>query len=244
MRNVLVTGASRGLGLGIAQRLVAQGYRVIAIARSASEEMAQWRSKAAPEAQNALVFQPFDLAQTEKMPALVAQVRKEHGPIYGLVNNAGISFEGALAMMPGSQIEQIIQVNVLAPILLTKHVVKGMLSAGEGRIVNVSSIVAWSGYSGLAAYGASKSAMVGFTKSLAREVGRMGVTVNAVAPGFIDTDLTKKLKEEDRDRIVRRSALRRLAQVEDVAGAVEYLLGDLGKNISGTVMTVDAGSTA
>jgi 3-oxoacyl-[acyl-carrier protein] reductase len=172
------------------------------------------------------------------------EVRKEHGPIYALVNNAGISFEGALAMMPASQIEQLIRVNVLSPILLTKHVVKGMLSAGEGRIVNISSIVASSGYSGLAAYGASKSALVGFTKSLAREVGRMGITVNAVAPGFIDTDLTKKLKEEDRDRIVRRSALRRLAQTDDVAGAVEYLLSERAKNITGTVLTVDAGSTA
>jgi 3-oxoacyl-[acyl-carrier protein] reductase len=244
MRNVIVTGASRGLGLGISQRLVEQGYRVIAIARGESEEMRRWRARNEAAKQSALLFQPFDLAEVEKMPAFIVEVRKEHGPIYALVNNAGISFEGALAMMPASQIEQLIRVNVLSPILLTKHVVKGMLSAGEGRIVNISSIVASSGYSGLAAYGASKSALVGFTKSLAREVGRMGITVNAVAPGFIDTDLTKKLKEEDRDRIVRRSALRRLAQTDDVAGAVEYLLSERAKNITGTVLTVDAGSTA
>jgi 3-oxoacyl-[acyl-carrier protein] reductase len=244
MRNVIVTGASRGLGLGISQRLVEQGYRVIAIARGESEEMRQWRARNEAAKQSALLFQPFDLAEVEKMPAFIVEVRKEHGPIYALVNNAGISFEGALAMIPASQIEQLIRVNVLSPILLTKHVVKGMLSAGEGRIVNISSIVASSGYSGLAAYGASKSALVGFTKSLAREVGRMGITVNAVAPGFIDTDLTKKLKEEDRDRIVRRSALRRLAQTDDVAGAVEYLLSERAKNITGTVLTVDAGSTA
>jgi 3-oxoacyl-[acyl-carrier protein] reductase len=244
MRNVIVTGGSRGLGFGIAQRLVTQGYRVIAIARSESQEMLQWRSRCAPERQDALRFQPFDLAEIDKMPSLVAQLRKEHGAIYGLVNNAGISYEGALAMMPASQIEQLIRVNVLSPIMLTKHVVRGMLSEGEGRIVNVSSITAWSGYSGLAAYAATKSALIGFTKSLAREVGRMGIIVNAVAPGFIDTDLTSKLKQEDHDRIVRRSALHRLAQIDDVAGAVEFLLSDQAKNITGTVVTVDAGSTA
>lgn len=244
MRSVIVTGASRGLGLGVAQRLVTQGYRVIAIARSESDEMVQWRSAGNADRQAAFPFYPFDLAEIDRISSLIAQLRKEYGPIYALVNNAGISFEGALAIMPSSQIEQLIRVNVLSPILLTKHAVKGMLSEGEGRIVNISSITAFSGYTGLSAYAATKSSLIGFTKSLAREVGRMGITVNAVAPGFIDTDLTKKLKEEDRERIARRSALRRLAQIEDVAGAVEFLLSEQAKNITGTVITVDAGSTA
>jgi 3-oxoacyl-[acyl-carrier protein] reductase len=244
MRNVVVTGGSRGLGLGIGQRLVAAGYRVIAIARSQNEEMQRVRAEAQAAYPDSFIFLPFDLSEIEKIPSLVKQIRKEHGPVYGLVNNAGISFEGALAMMPAAQIEQLVRVNVLSPIMLTKYVVRGMMSDGEGRIVNVSSIMAFTGFSGLSVYGATKSSLLGFSKSLAREVGRAGINVNSVAPGFVDTDLTSKLDEKDRERIVRRSALRRLTAVEDVANAVEFLLSEKAKSITGTVITVDAGSTA
>jgi 3-oxoacyl-[acyl-carrier protein] reductase len=119
-----------------------------------------------------------------------------------------------------------------------------MMVDGGGRIVNLASIIAFTGYSGLSVYGATKSSIIGFSRSLAREVGRMGVNVNSVAPGFVETDLTNGLKDEQRQKIERRSALRRLAEVEDVANAVEYLLSDKAKNITGTVITVDAGSTA
>jgi 3-oxoacyl-[acyl-carrier protein] reductase len=119
-----------------------------------------------------------------------------------------------------------------------------MADGAGGRIINLASIVASTGYSGLSVYGATKASMVGFTRSLAREVGRAGVTVNAVAPGFVDTEMTKGLTEEHREQIARRSALRRLAEVDDVAAAVEYLLSDGARNITGTVITVDAGNTA
>jgi 3-oxoacyl-[acyl-carrier protein] reductase len=244
MRNVVVTGGSRGLGLGIAKRLISEGYRVLAIARSQSNEMVEAQAKAETSNPGSFVILPFDLAEIEKIPSLIAQVRKQHGPIFGLVNNAGISFEGPLAMMPTSQIERLVRVNTISPIVLTKYVLRGMMSDGGGRIVNVLSILAFTGYSGLAVYGATKSSLLGFTRSLAREVGRLGINVNAVAPGFVDTDLTKKLDENDREKIVRRSALRRLAEVEDVANAVEFLLSDKAKNMTGTVITVDAGATA
>lgn len=244
MRNVLVTGASRGLGLGIASRLVSSGYRVLAVARSESRELAALREQAAGAGSGAVVFRGFDLSSTGEISALAAELRRQHGPIYGLVNNAGISFEGTLAMMPASQIEQLVQVNLVSPMILSKAVVRGMMSDGAGRIVNVASIIAFTGYSGLAVYGATKAALIGFSRSLAREVGRMGVNVNCVAPGFVDTHLTAGLEGEQRERVVRRSALRRLADVDDVAGAVEFLLGDGAKNITGTVITVDAGSTA
>src|SRR5947207_3427354 len=113
-----------------------------------------------------------------------------------------------------------------------------------GYRVNAASIVGFTGYSGLSVYGATKASMLGFTRSLAREVGRMGVTVNSIAPGFLDTDMTHGLDDEHRQQIVRRSALRRLPEVDDVAGAVEFLLGDAAKSITGTVLTVDAGNTA
>ena len=244
MHNVVVTGGSRGLGLGIVRKLVSAGYRVIAVARSESSEFSKARTEIEPSNPGSLVFCPLDLAEIEKIPSFIAQVRKDYGPIYGLVNNAGISHEGTLAMMPTSQIEKLIKVNVMSPIVLTKYAVRGMMSDGGGRIVNISSIIASTGYSGLAVYGATKSSLIGFTRSLAREVGRAGINVNSVAPGFVDTQLTQGLDEEQRDRIIRRSALRRMTEVEDVANAVEFLLSDKAKNITGTVITVDAGSTA
>ena len=134
--------------------------------------------------------------------------------------------------------------NVLSPVILTKYVVRQMMADGEGRIVNISSIIATTGYNGLSVYGATKAAAAGFTRSLAREVGKVGITVNALAPGFIDTELTQSLSDEQRKRIANRSALRRLAETDDVARMVEYLLGEGGRNITGSVLTIDAGSTA
>jgi 3-oxoacyl-[acyl-carrier protein] reductase len=244
VRSVIVTGASRGLGLGIARKLVGTGYRVIAIARKESSGVIDAIREAELAGSGSLHFVPFDLGEIERIPDLVKQVKKEFGPTYGLVNNAGISFEGTLALMPNSQIEQLVRVNTVSPMVLTKYVVRSMMAAGGGRVVNIASIIASTGYSGLSVYGATKASIVGFTRSLAREVGRMGVNVNAVAPGFIATDMTQGLDEKDRQRIESRSALRRLAEVDDVADAVEFLLGDRSKNITGTVLTVDAGSTA
>jgi 3-oxoacyl-[acyl-carrier protein] reductase len=174
----------------------------------------------------------------------VKTVRKEYGPIYGLVNNAGTSAEGTLALMPTSQMERLVRLNTLSPMVMTKHVVRAMMADGGGRIVNIASIVASTGYSGLSVYSATKASLIGFTRSLAREVGKMNVTVNAVSPGFVDTDMTQGLTDEHREQIVRRSALRRLVDVADVASAIEFLLSDGAKNITGTVLTVDAGNTA
>jgi len=118
------------------------------------------------------------------------------------------------------------------------------MAQGKGRIVNIASIVGSTGYNGLSVYGATKASVVGFTRSLAREVGPLGITVNAIAPGFMDTEMTRGLGNQEREQIVRRSALRRLAEIDDVASAVEFLLGHKGKNITGSVLTIDAGSTA
>ena len=244
MRNVIVTGGSRGLGLGIARKLAGTAYRVIAVARNENSGLTSAMREAEAAAPGCFGFVPFDLGEVERIPDLVKQVRKEFGAIYGLVNNAGISFDGTLALMPNAQIEQLVRVNTISPIVLTKYVVRSMMADGNGRIVNIASIIASTGYSGLSVYGATKASLVGFTRSLAREVGRMGVTVNAVAPGFIATDMTRGLKEEDLKRVESRSALKRLAEVDDVANAVEYLLSDRAKNITGTVLTVDAGNTA
>src|SRR5437016_1552221 len=244
MRNVIVTGGSRGLGMAIARRLTGAGYRAIAVARKETNQLTSAIEEADRDNPGSLHFVPFDLAVIEDIPKFVKTLRKGFGPIYGLINNAAIGFDGVLALMPNSQIEQLVRLNTLSPIVLTKYVVRSMMADGGGRIVNVASIIGFTGYSGLSVYGATKASMLGFTRSLAREVGRLGVSVNAVAPGFLDTDMTHGLDDEHRQQLVRRSALRRLPAVDDVAGAVEFLLGDAAKSITGTVLTVDAGNTA
>jgi len=244
MRNVVVTGGSRGLGLGIVRRLSAEGYRAIAIARQMNDQLASTMEHMEKSRPGSLQFIPFDLSNIENIPDLVKKLHKDFGAIYGLVNNAALGLDGTLALMHNSQIERLIRVNTLSPIVLTKYVVRHMMADGGGRVVNVASILGFTGYSGLSVYGATKASMIGFTKSLAREVGRLGVNVNAIAPGFMETDMTQGLNGERLEQVARRSALRRFPEVDDVADAIEFLLGAKAKNITGTVLTVDAGTTA
>ena len=244
MLNVLVTGGSRGIGLSIAQRLASGGFNVIAVARRESDELRD-AIAATANGNGCIHFRAFDLSNIDAIPNFVKALRDEFGAIYGLVNNAGLGTEGLLATMHNSEIEALMRLNVLSPIILTKYVVRHMMAdGGGGRVVNMSSIIASTGYNGLSVYGATKAAATGFTRSLAREVGKLGITVNAIAPGFIDTELTHSLGPEQRQRIAGRSALRRLPETGDVASMVEYLLGEGGRNITGTVLTVDAGNTA
>ena len=244
MHNVLVTGGSRGIGLAISRRIAAAGYNVIAVARRESDELRAAIAEAKKQRKGGLHFRAFDLSAVDAIPAFVKALRDEFGAIYGLVNNAGIGTEGLLATMHNSEIEALLRLNVLSPIILTKYVARHMMADGAGRIINMSSIIASTGYNGLSVYGATKAAATGFTKSLAREVGKLGITVNAIAPGFVDTELTQSLSEAQRKRIAGRSALRRLPETDDVAAMVEYLLGEGGRNITGSVLTIDAGNTA
>jgi 3-oxoacyl-[acyl-carrier protein] reductase len=245
MRSIIVTGGSRGLGLGIARRLVSTGYRVIALARQQNDQLALAISEACCSQAGALIFCPYDLSDIAGIPQIVKRLHKEFGAIYGLVNNAALGAGGSLALMPDSQIEQLVRLNVTSPLILTKHILRAMMAdGGGGRIVNIASVVGFTGFSGLSVYGATKASLLGFTRSLAREVGPLGITVNAIAPGFVDTDMTQGLRNQQRDQVVRRSALRRLVGSDDIGDAVDFLLGSGAKNITGTVLTVDAGSTA
>jgi len=244
MRNVIVTGGSRGLGLGIAEKLALDGFQVIAIARSETEALNAASQRVADSKQGALGFYAADLADIDAIPALVKSIRREYGPLYGLVNNAGLGTGGLLSGMHDQAMAQLLRLNIHSPIALTKYVSRTMMTQRGGRIVNISSIVASTGFNALSVYSATKAALVGFTKSLARELGALDITVNAVAPGFIDTEMTQSLGEHGHDKIKRRSALRRLAEIEDVGNVVAFLCSDGARNITGTVMTVDAGNTA
>jgi len=241
-RNVIVTGGSRGLGLAIAKQLANAGYRVLAVARHSSDQLNVAMCNVGP---GALHFIPFDLNEIGALPELVRMLRGKFGPLHSLVNNAGLGTSGVLAIMPDRLVEELFRLNAISPITLTKYVVRSMMSDGGGRaIVNIASIVAMTGYSGLSVYSGTKAALVGFTRSLARELGPIGITVNAIAPGFVDTAMTRDMSELQRDQIARRSALRRLPDPEDIAESVEFLISEKAKNITGTVITVDGGNTA
>jgi 3-oxoacyl-[acyl-carrier protein] reductase len=244
VRNVVVTGGSRGLGLAMTRSLAAGGYRVIAVARTLSSELTVAQNRAKESGQGAIEFRACDLSDLTTIAPLVKQLRGDFGPLYGLVNNAGLGTSGLLSNMRDQDIQRLIQLNTLSPITLTKYVVRSMMSQREGRIINISSIVAATGYSGLSVYSATKSSLLGFTRSLAREVGQLGITVNAIAPGFVATEMTHELSDAQRETIARRSALKRMPEPNDIAASVEFLLGDGGRNITGTVITIDAGNTA
>jgi 3-oxoacyl-[acyl-carrier protein] reductase len=186
----------------------------------------------------------FDLGEIDRIADLVGEIVDRFGKPYAVVNNAALGTDGLLPTMHNSDIEQLIKVNVTAPIVLTKYLARHMLSARRGRVINISSIVARTGYRGLAAYGATKAAMEGFTRSLARDLGPRNVTVNAIAPGFLETEMTSGLGNQNLERIKGRSALGRFAEVGEIAAAVSYLLSDAAAGVTGTTVTVDAGSTA
>ena len=248
MRNVLVTGATRGLGLGIAKALAASGFQVIAVARKEGDLLPAARAQLGKDA-GALLFQPYDLGDIEGMAAFVKGLTREFGAFYGLVNNAALGTAGMLTNMPDGAIDQLIKLNVTSPITLTKYLVRSMMTGpeangGGGRVVNISSIVSKTGYSGLSVYSATKASLTGFTRSLARELGPLGITVNAVEPGFVDTEMTHEMSEAQRAQIARRSALKRMPDIADIANAVDYLFSDKARNVTGTTLTVDAGNTA
>jgi len=234
----VITGTSGGLGQSVARRLANDGYTVVGIARRTVEPADLGLSD---DQYHHIVF---DLGEIDGISELVSNLVKTYGTPYALINNAAIGTDGLLPTMHNSDIERLVRVNVTSPIVLTKYISRHMIAKKNGRIVNISSIVARTGYRGLAPYGASKAAMEGFTRSLARDLGRRQVTVNAVAPGFLTTDMTSVLGDENLERIKGRSALSRFAEVDEVAAAVAYLLAPEAKGVTGTTLTLDAGATA
>ena len=240
MKTIIITGATRGLGLALVAQAYQDGFRVIATGRSLSEELAALM-RGEPER---IVFESFDLSALPKIHGFVTDLVKRYGRPWALVNNAALGADGVLATQHERDIGALIRVNIEAPILLTKYLLRPMLIERGGRIVNISSIIASTGFSGLSVYAATKAALIGFTRSLAREVGKSGITVNAVAPGYMETDMTAGLQGEKLASIRRRSPLGHLARPADVAHAVSYLLSENAANVTGTTLTVDAGSTA
>lgn len=238
LKHVLVTGASRGLGLGIARKLLVNGYAVSAIARNMSEELKELQTAASDR----LFLHAFDLRKIGDGRDVVHKV-EANGPLYALVNNAGVAHDELLIQLSESAIRETLDVNLVSAILLSRAVAKRLIRARSGRIVSISSIVAHRGSRGLTVYAAAKAALEGFSRSLALELGRRNINVNVVAPGFLDTDMTRSLTDDQRARVRARSALARGVNVDDVAASVLFLLSDAASSITGATIVVDGGSS-
>jgi len=234
---VVVTGAAKGLGLAISRQAIEAGYSVIGVGRTESVEF-----RSLPIVQREFI--EFDLYNLEKISDLVSQiVDVADGVPYALINNAATGLDGLLATQHNTDIRKVITLNLEAPMLLTKYLTRRMIKYRRGRVVNISSIIAQTGFSGLSIYGATKAGLEGFTRSLSRELGRVGITVNCVAPGFMETDMTSGLEGKKLDSIKRRAPLG-LPNTEHVASTVLHLLEEKSERITGAVFTVDGGSTA
>lgn len=230
---VVVSGTSRGLGLEIARRLLESGYGVVGISRTRT-----------PIDQEFFFDYQCDFSDISALVEIVNLVLAERGEIYALVNNAAAGHDGLLSTQHNSEIENLIQVNLLAPIILAKYFSRSMLIQNQGRIVNISSVVANTGYRGLSVYASTKGGLVSFSKSLARDLGSANITVNSILPGFMVSEMTKKLPPDRMKKITSRSPLHRLTDFEDISSLVEYLLSESGNNITGASFTVDAGNSA
>lgn len=236
---VLVSGGSRGLGLAIVKHLLKEGYQVATFSRSVTEEFECLRE----EHRDKLFYFYGDMAQRDTIEEVVKKIEKDIGPIGVLINNAGIAVDGVLATMPPEQIEQLISINLTGTILLTRLVVRRMIVRCRGNVLNISSIIGLRGYAGLVTYSATKAGLDGMTRALARELGPRNIRVNAIAPGYLETEMTGKLDERQRNQIIRRTPIGRLGLTEDVIGAVSFLLSPASSFITGQTIVIDGGIT-
>ena len=233
----LVTGASRGIGPAIADTLAQAGATVIGTATSDSgaaaigERLAQWNGQG----------RALNAAEADGIENLIADIEKEFGKLDILVNNAGITRDNLLMRMKEEEWDEIMQVNLKSVFRASKAVLRGMMKQRSGRIINITSVVGAMGNAGQANYAAAKAGLMGFAKSMAREVGSRGITVNCIAPGFIDTDMTRALPEEVRKTFEAQTALGRFGDAQDIADAVLFLASDQAKYITGQTLHVNGG---
>jgi len=235
----LVTGATRGIGRAIAQRLAQDGATVVGTATT--DEGAAAISAMLAEAGNAGTGMRLDVKDAAATESVLKDIESRFGAVGILVNNAGVTRDNLLLRMKDEEWDAIIATNLTPIYRLSKAVMRGMMKARHGRIVNIGSVVGSSGNAGQANYAAAKAALIGFTKSLAQEVGSRNITVNCVAPGFIDTDMTKSLPDAAREALLGKIPLGRLGSPEDVAHAVAYLAGPGGAYVTGTTLHVNGG---
>ena len=241
-RVVLVSGGSRGLGAGLVQAFLDQGHRVATFSRSATDRTRAW--EADPAVRDRFHFATADATDRAGTRALLGSVTERWGAVEVLVNNAGVAIDGLLPLMKDDDIDTLVDIDLKSVLFLTKRVLRPMLLLNWGRIINISSVVGISGYRGLSVYGATKAALDGFTRGLAREVGVRNITVNSIAPGYLRTEMTHGLDPDQMKQIVRRTPVGRLGEVEDVAAMVLFLASEGAGFVTGQTLVVDGGITA
>lgn len=235
----VVTGASRGIGRAIAERLASDGFFVVGTATS--DAGASAITVYLEEAGLSGVGRVLNVADPKMIDSFIDEVSTEFGTPAVLVNNAGITRDNLLMRMKDDEWDDIIQTNLTSVFRLSKACMRGMMKARHGRIVNITSVVGATGNAGQTNYAAAKAGIIGFTKSLAKEVGSRGITVNSVAPGFIDTDMTRALSETQRDGLLQNIPLARLGSAKEIAGAVSYLCSEDAGYVTGETLHVNGG---
>lgn len=238
---LIVSGGSKGLGKRIVEDFLERDYVVATFSRSETEFIAHCKRKYMTN--NTFAWEMLDVMDFKALKAFVFMIYKKHGRIDCLINNAGCTLEQLLPITSSDEIRKVLGVNLDSVIELTRLVSKIMIQQHHGNIVTISSIVGHRGYKGSSVYSATKAALVGFTKSLAREMGSLNVRVNAVLPGFLDTDMTKGMPQRKREQIIRRTPLGRLGTVDDIIGAVRLLTSDDSRFITGQSIVIDGGLT-
>lgn len=236
---IVLSGGSRGLGQAIAESLLADGHRVATFSRQRTDFVDQMAS-AYPDT---FSFQPIDAANSDQLATFVKQTHERHGQIDSLINNAAVAIDGVLALARPVDLERMLDVNLLASLLLAKECSRLMLARRQGTIINISSVIALRGFSGLVGYAATKAGMIGMTQSLARELGPRNIRVNALAPGYLETEMSESLSSEQRSQIIRRTPLGRLGQASDVVPWVRFLLSPASQFVTGQVIAIDGGGS-
>ena len=239
-RVVIVTGGSRGLGAGIVRSYLDSGDRVATCSRSATAETDVW----AQAYHDRLLFRPADLSRSHDAKAFVAAVIEQWGRVDVLINNAGVARDGILGLTSDEDIDTVVDLNLKGTLYMTRLVSRRMLAHGAGNIVNISSIVGRSGYRGLAVYSATKAALDGLTRAMARELGSRGIIVNGIAPGYLRTEMSHGLDEAQLNQIVRRTPAGRLGDPEDIARACQFLTDPANTYLTGQILVIDGGLTS
>ena len=236
----MITGATRGIGKQIALTLANEGYNIVLNYRTKNDELIQAKNEIESKNVKCLTVQG-DVTNFEDCKQMIESAIKEFGKIDVLINNAGITKDMLLARMKEEDFKQVIDVNLVGTFNMTKNVISYMMKARSGRIINISSVVGIAGNAGQTNYSASKAGIIGFTKSLAKEVASRNILVNAVAPGFIETNMTDVLKQEVKDEIAKNIPLKRMGTPKDVANVVMFLASEDSSYITGQVISVDGG---
>jgi 3-oxoacyl-[acyl-carrier protein] reductase len=236
---VLVSGGGRGLGLGIVGHYLANGHKVASFSRSTTQSIVELQKKYREK----FHFAELDLTDAAACEKYTSTVSREFGPVEVLINNAGIAITGVMPLFSDEDVDKILDLNLKGTMRLTRLASRIMLTTGFGRIVNISSIVGLSGYRGLSVYGASKAALDGYTRALARELGSRNITVNSIAPGFLRTEMSHELGDRQMKQIARRTPAGRLGVVQDLLGMITLLTSREASFITGQVIVIDGGLT-